>query len=816
MMRATTLRQAFRLLARTPVFTLTAVLSLSAGIAGTAGIFSLADALLLRPRAGVANPATLVDIGRTVRGQGLDNFGYPLFEAMRAGTTTLEGMAAHTWEPRVMSLGDAQASERVFASLVSGNYFTVVGTRTAAGRFFLPEEDRTPDTHPVAVLSHAFWSRRFGGDPDIVGGTIRLNTRDYTVVGVAEPGFAGTTFIGADLWVPMAMDRHVRASDVSLLDEPRAVWMKAVGRLNRGATPAQARDELHAIMVNDLNSRGDDRAAIWGVAVAPSGRVPAPLAGPVGGFLAMLGALTALVLLIACANVAGMLLVRGLDRRREFATRLAVGASRGRLIGQLLVEGLALALAAGALSVPLTYLLVGLLASWQPSLPIPLALDLRVDPRVLGVAFLLAGAAAAGFALLPAIQTTRVDVAPALRGAHASAGRQRVWLRQLLVTSQVAVSLVLLVVAGLFLRSLQEAASVDVGFTARDVDTLQIDTRIAGYQTSADGMRVVDTLIERFRALPGVTGAGASRMVPLLSGSLALGGLRAPGYSGPDGDAVSADWNVVSPGFFDALQTPIVEGRPFGHQDREGAPYVVIVNQTMAARLWPGERAIGRTLVQTRGEEERALLVVGVARDGKYRSVSEHPINYIYVPLAQQFMSDVTFYVRRAPGASRANDLRAAVAAFDPKLPVIHTSTLEAETSLVLLPQRLAAWIAAAVGSIGLFLAALGLYGLTAFSVSQRRRELAIRLAVGAQPTSVVWLVQRGAAVLAIAGAAAGFALATAASTLLGSLLVGIGPIDPAAFGVALALLAAVMFLASWTPARRAAGMDPVDALRAE
>ena len=812
------IRYAGRLLARAPVFTLTAVLSLAAGVAGTASIFSLADALLLRPRTGVVDPATLVDIGRSTNGQGLDNFGYPLFEALRDGNTTLAGISAHQFSPEVMSLGDARTSERVFAVLVSHDYFSILGTRAAAGRFFLPEEDRTADTHPVVVLSHDFWVRRFNGDPDLVGQTIRLNSRPYTVVGVAEQGFAGTTFVGPDFWVPMAMDAHVRASDQSLRAEHGPVWMTAIGRLKPGVSIAQSRDELHAIMQNYLTSRGDPRAERWGVAISRSARVPGQLWAPVAGFIGLLGVLTILVLVIACSNIAGMLLARGLERRRELATRMAVGASRGRLIGQLLIEGLVLALLAGALSIPLTYLLVNMLAGYQPSLPIPLALELRVDPRVQLAAFALAGFAAIVFALLPALQTTRVDVAAALHGSTASADRRRAWLRQMLVCAQVAVALLLLVAAGLFLRSLQKAANVDVGFTVEGVDTLQINTRIGGYLQDAEGIRAMEQLSERLRLTPGVTAVGASRMVPLQGGRLGLGGLRAPGYVGPEGtEQVLADWDSVSAGYFETLQIPIVHGRAFGAHDREGAPLVAIVNETLAQRVWPGENPIGRTLMQRiSADAERPLQIVGVAKDGKYRFVSDNAVGFIYVPLTQQFMSDVTFYVRRAPGPSRANDLRRAVAEFNPMLPVIHTETLESATALALLPQRIAAWIAASVGILGLFLAALGLYGLTAFAVSQRAREFAIRVAIGATEGAVVWLVLRQAALLAGVGAFAGLALSAILSTLLGSLLVGLQPIDPVSFGVAVTVLAAVMFLSSWIPARRAARLDPLRALRAD
>ena len=812
------LRYALRQFAKSPTFTITAVLSLAAGMAGSAAMFSLADALLLRPRTGVAAPATLVDIGRTTRGQGLDNFGYPLFEIMRSGTTLLEGMAAHQLAPQTMSLGDARSSERVFAGLVSGNYFELVGVRPALGRFFRPEEDASPDTHAVIVLSHEFWTRQFGADRNVLGQTVRLNSRPYTIVGVAEEGFNGTTFIGPDFWVPMAMDAHVRASTESLRGNHNAVWMVALGRLKAGVTAAQARDELQSLMHNYLKSRGDSRLERWGVAVAPSARVPAPMAGPVQGFVGMLAGLTLLVLLIACTNVAGMLLSRGIDRRQELATRLAVGASRARLVRQLLLEGLLLSLLAAAVSVPLVQIIVGLLSSYQPSLPVPIALDIRVDPRVHLVTIGLAGLAAIGFALLPALQSSRIDVAPALRGVNASADRRRAWLRQALVCGQVAVALLLLVTAGLFLRSLQEAARADIGFNPYDVDTLMIDTRIGGYMTDARGIQVLEELTERLRLVPGVTEVGASKMVPLQGGRLGLGGLRAPGYAGQDGsDRVDAGWDAVSAGYFKSLQLDLVAGRSFRFQDREGAPYVAIVNQTLADRVWPGRNAVGQILIQEMGgNEQRSLQVVGVARNSKYRTVTEGPENFIYVPLTQQFLSEITFYVRRQPGPARTSDLRQAVVAFDPMLPVIHTETLYQAITLTLLPQRIAAWIAGAVGSLGLFLSALGLYGLTAFSVSQRKREIAIRLAVGASPGAVVWLVLRRATILALVGGAIGLTLAAGLARLLGALLIGLRPIDPLAFGLALAVLALVMFLAAWTPARRAAGLDPVRTLRAE
>lgn len=813
------IRFALRLLARSPVFTASAVLSLAIGIAASATIFSLADAMLLRPRVGVTNPETLVDIGRTTRGEGSDNFGYPLFRAMTERATMFDGLAAQRIFVDVMALGDGKSSERVFASLVSGNYFALVGTRPAAGRFFLPDEDRTPGAHPVVVLTHQFWTRRFQANAAIIGETIRLNNLPYVVVGVAEPGFTGTTILGTDFWVPMAMDAHVRASAQSLLESHDSVWMMALGRLKPGISPEQARSELNAVMRNYFSERGDtNRLEHWGIAVTRSSRIPVEMAGPVLGFIGVLGTLTGLVLLIACSNVAAMLLARALERRREVATRLAVGATRGRILVQLLLEGLILALIAGALSVPVAQALMALLSSFQPSLPVPVALALQMDPRVLMFAFGLAALTSVLFALIPALQATRFELAPALHGHNSTIDRRRAWLRHVLVTAQVAMALLLLVVAGLFLRSLQEAATTDAGLSVENVDIVQIDTRIGGYLSDAEGVRTIDALTERFRLVPSVVAVGVSRMVPLQGGGLGMGGLRAPGFSGPDGtDAVDTDWDVVSPGYFDALEVRILQGRAFTARDRDGAPRVAIINEFMAAHLWPEQNPIGKQLIQEmRDNTEQSLEIVGIARNAKHRSIGEPQRNFIYVPLAQQYLADLTFYVKRSTPDSKIVELRNAVTAFNPNLPVINAQTLEVATSLGLFPQRLAAWIAGSVGITGLLLASLGLYGLTAFSVAQRTREIAVRMALGATRDVVLSLVLRQAGALAVAGTVIGLALSVALGALLESLLVGIGSIDPVAFAAATVLLSAVLIAATWTPARRAAKMDPMRALRAE
>ena len=814
-------RHAVRVLRKAPLFSLTSILSLAIGIAASTAIFSLADAMVFRPRVGITEPERVVDIGRGMRGQGFDNFGYPLFAALRERSTFFERMSAISFQPYAMSWSTGSSTELVYATLVSGTYFDVLGTRPAAGRFFLPEEDRAPGVAPVIVLSHAFWTEHFKGDPAAVGTTITLSGRPYAIVGVAEPGFTGTSIINADFWVPFAMEQHVRSSDTSLLSNPDAVWHTAIGRLKPGVSIAQAKDELNAIMTNDFKARGDERLDRWTIAVAPSTRIPAPVRGPVSGFIAVLGVLTLLVLMIACSNVAGMQLARAIERRREVATRLAVGASRSRVVVQLLVEGFTLALLAAAVSIPATYAAIRLLTAFRPDLPFPLLLELRVDPRVITFALLLAMATMVAFALVPALQSTRFELAPMLHGTTATPDRRRSWMRQSLVVAQVAMALLLLVAAGLFLRSLREAATIDAGFNAASVDVVQVDMRLGGYRGDA-GTRATADLLDRIRLIHGVASAAASRMVPLQGGALGLGRLRVPGYAGPGGtDEIESDMDVVSPDYFRTLELPIVRGRAFIAADRQGAKGVIIINEILAERLWPGRDAVGQHILSQfgppeSGEPERPLEVVGVSKTAKYRSISEAPRNFVYVPLAQSFMEDLTFYVRRAPGTSQIPAVRQAIRAFDPNLPVVHAQTLQQATAIGLLPQKIAAWIAGSVGVVGLLLAALGLYGLVAFSVAQRTREIAVRMALGATRESVLGLVLRQSARLALIGGVVGFALAIGVGLVLQSLLIGIRPIDPIAFGTAVSTLMVVLLAASWIPARRASRLDPMRALRSE
>jgi putative ABC transport system permease protein len=813
----TDVRHALRLLGRSPIFTLTAVLSLALGIAASSTIFSLADALMFAPRAGVQDASRVVDIGRTTRGGGFDNMAHPAFRYLREHATTLAGMAAVDFSARPMSLTVDESSERLFSSLVSANYFEVLGTRPALGRFFAAEEDRVSGQHPVVVLTHSLWMTRFAGDPGILHAPIRLNNQEFTVVGVAEPGFDGTALVSTDMWIPTAMVATVRGAATSdLLEEPRAVWHVAIGRLAPGASREQADAELNTLMA--AYKASEPRAnQDHGVAIAPLSRIPGPLRTPFLAFIGILFALTGALLAIACANVAGMLLARATVRRREIATRLAVGASRGRIITQLLTETAVLFFAAALAALPLTVWLMALLVGLLPSLPVPISLELGVNPRVAVFAIGVSLAASLLFGLAPARQALRGNVVSNLYGAHGTADRRRFRLRNTLVVAQVALSLMLVVTAFMFVRTLQNAGAADPGFETRNITLVNVDVGLAGYREQA----AVD-LVERFRArlaeLGGVEAVATGRMIPLQGSSLGLGRLRVPGYADPMGEeTIRADWNVVSPEYFETVRMPIVDGRGFAASDRDGATMVAVVNETFARTAWPGRSAVGQRFMQRVFDgKERPIEIVGIAADAKYRYISEDPTPFVFVPLAQQPMTDTTFFIRHAEGRPIAQDARAALAQVEPGVPVLFAQSFEEAVGIGLLPQRVAAWVAGGVGTAGIFLAALGLYGLMAFLVAQRSREIAIRVALGASSGDMQAMVLKQAARLGLYGGLAGLALAAGVGTLARRMLVGVPTVDPVSYGVTTILFVGVLAAAAWIPARRASSTDPASALRAE
>ena len=813
---AADLRHGLRALVRAPIFTVTAVLSLALGLAASSGIYSVADALLA-PAAGIRDTARVVDVGRGNQGTGFDNMSHPAFEYLRAHATTFEGLAAVEFGGRPMALTSGGTSERVFGTLVSANFFSVLGTRAALGRFFRDDEDLVPGARPVVVLTHRFWTRRLGADPTVLDRPLRLNNRDFAVVGVAEPGFEGVTLAGTDVWLPMAMVAEARGlPNANLLTDVRGVWHVGVGRLGPGRSRTEAQAELDTLMAR-FNAANPDANQRHTAALLPTSRVPGPMRTPFLVFLGVLFALTGALLAIACSNVAGMMLVRAATRRREMATRLAIGASRSRLLTQLLTETALLFLIAGVIAVPLTVAAVGLLNRALPAVPVALNLVLTVNGRVMAYALGLSFVTALVFGLAPARHALSHDLAPLLHGGNATTDRRRLGLRYALVIAQIALSLMLVTTAGLFVRTLQAAARTNPGFTTRHIALANVNVALSGFQEAA-GVDLIERIQRRMSGLPGVTGVAAARMIPLQGSGYGRGRIRVPGLVGTAGDdVVDADWNVVTPEFFEVVGMRVVDGRGLTGADRAGARMVAVVNETFARTAWPGRPAVGQQFLhQGRDDAERPIEVVGVVADARYRYISDAPEPFLFVSLAQFPTGDMTFFARHEPGNSPGGALRAAVAQVEPSVAVMFVQSFDEAVAIGLTPQRLTAWLAGVVGSVGTGLAALGLSGLMAFLVTQRTREIAIRIALGASTGDVRRMVSQVAARLAAAGVLVGAVCSAGIATLLRGLLVGVGAVDPVSYAGAALLFAIVLALACWGPAARAATTDPAVALRAE
>ena len=808
-------RYAIRALGRSPLFAIVAVLSIAVGVGATTAIVTLANTLLLRPPPGVGHPERVVSLGRTQDGRGFDNFSYPNFVDYRASARSLSGLAALRLESHPVSLAGPGGGEAIQMGAASGNFFAVLEARPALGRFFTMDEDRAPGANPVVVLSHRFWRRRFEGDSSIVGKSVVLNGTPFTVLGVAAEGFQGPFVVAPDVWVPLAA-ASLLGLPTSIFQSRESVWIMGIGRLAPNVGIGQAQAELSGIAAR-LAAQYPTENKGQGLAVTQASLFPGDLRPMVAAFMAMLLAIAGLVLLIASTNVAGMLLARASARRREIAVRLALGASRQQLVMQLVVESLLLFAAAGTAGLLLAKWMVSALMALVPRLPVPLYADPQLDTGVLAFAAMISLLTGLVAGVVPALQSTRPDLVPALKSdTGGTATRQRLRLRSGLLVAQIAFSMLLLVVGGLFARTLTRARSIDPGFDARGVYIASVDLGLANLDETA-GSRVATTLLERARAIPGVRSAALSAMLPLDGGGMGLGTIKVAGREPPGGqdEGWREDWNVVTPGYFATMGIPLVRGRDFAESDRVGAGDVAILNETFAAALFPGQDAVGRTLTT----DDRVVTVIGVARNAKYRSLGEPQRNFIYVPFAQRYLGRTSLLVKTTtPGAvtSVASPIRRLVQEVDARLPLLRQQTMEEQTATSLFPQRVALYVSGGLGKVALLLALLGIYGVTAFSVSQRTREIGLRVALGAQRSHVLGLVLRQGVVLAVVGVVVGSLAAFGATRLIASLLYGVPPTDVVAFGGAAMALGLAAVVASWVPARRAAGVDPIVALRNE
>ena len=809
-------RHAARLLRRDPLFTLTAVLSLAIGIGANTTIFTIGHALLYRAPASVADSDALIDIGTRTPGGGFGNSSYPNYLDLRQRATTLDGAYASGLFPRAMSLsgvGDSPAAERIFGTLVTGNYFSVLGAMPAVGRLFDAEATDRPGADSVVVLSHRFWTRRFNKDPSVIGRTIMLNRQPFTVVGVAAEGFQGTGVRAGELWMPMTS-----SGNASSLTSRAAAVLLVGARLKPGVSLAQAGAEMDAIgRALEIEYPEENR----GKSLLVESLSPVPGATvPIAIFLGLLLTIVTLVLAIACANLAGVLLARAAARRTEIAVRLALGAGRARLIRQLLAETLMLFVLGGVAGVAIARVLTSVLVSLLPALPFPVDVSLALDLRAVffTAGMVLVSAVLSG--LVPALQASKADVVSALKDDAQAPARLR--LRHAFVIAQVAFSILLVVVAGLFVRALQAAGSSNPGFDPRGVELASVDLSLAGY-TNTTGPRFVSELVDRVRGLPDVQSASMALVLP--------GGfetqrraLTVPGITPPNGErSFGVDWNVVEPRYFATLRIPILAGRQFTAADREGTQAVAVVGEGTARQFWPGQDAVGQYVMQTtlgpKGQvtATRALQVAGVARDVKASSLIDGlSRSIVYVPLQQQYTPTLTIVARTTRGQRIAEEIRTVVASMNPDLPIVTSQTLEDLTALGLVPQRVVVSVSGGLGLIGALLAAIGIYGVTAYAVARRRREIGIRMALGAQRADVLTMVMRQGFWLAAIGAAIGLVLAAAASQVLVVFLFGVPPLDPVIFGGAAALFAAVALTACYLPARRATNIDPQTALRYE
>jgi putative ABC transport system permease protein len=805
------LRYALRQLAKSPVFTAVVITTLALGIGATTAVFGVLDRAVLRPLP-VSDPDRLVHIVIARPGSSgapgdiniNANLSYPGYKDLEERTNVFAGVMAHV--PAQLALGAGGQTQRIDAAGVSGGFFTTLGLPLELGRDILPREDQAGAPQSVVVLGHALWQRQFGADRAILGSSITLNGHPHTVIGVASAQFAGLTRGGVtEAWVPVTT---ITSAGQDAFTRRTVSWLDVFARLGAGVSAAQARA---ALLVLDRQLEAAALVPPRNHLVIRDGShgldgLVSDLARP----LAVVMAAVTLLLIVACANVAGLLLVRATARRREMAIRLSIGAGRRRLVRQLVTESAVLAAASGAAGFVVAVWLAGLIPAVPTLLGAPLAIERGLDARLLLFGGLVTICTAVGFGLVPAWHASRTDLVSGLKDSAAPERRHRLHSRDGLVVLQVAVSFVLMVGAGLLVRTARTLGAIDPGYDPSNVLLVGVDLDPKGYDGAAT-LSFWNQLLERIRGSPGVTAASlALTMVPS-PGGMSWGGVPLEGFA--DTNSVEFDANVVGTSYFETMRIPVTAGRGFDARDRFGAPRTAVINEAMAHRYWPSQSALGRRI----GSLADGATIVGVVRDGKYRSLRETSKPVAYLSGAQDPVTTGTLIVRtRIAPLAMVNAVRREIHAVDPDVPVFDVHTLDNHLALASGREHLVAAVSVLFGMLALVLSVVGLAGLLAFAVTRRMREIGVRLALGARPRAVLLMVLRRGVVLLAVGVAVGLVLAVALGRFAIGLLYGVTPTDLASFGAAALLLTAGAALGSYFPARRATRVDPVVALRTE
>jgi len=806
-------RYALRMLAKNPGFTAVAVLTLALGIGVNTTIFSFVNALLLRPPTGVEATDRLVSVWNRMADGHEMQFSYPDYIYFRDYNQVFSNFIAYSSDPDQVSWAHSGQSRLIGVRLVSADFFTALGVRPILGHGFFPEADVGPGSHPIVVLSYQFWQRQLNGDPNITGKALTLAGRTFTVIGVTpanfvdlEPGFE------TDVWAPLTMQKElIPGSD--LLENRSGYWIFVVGRLKPGVTPRQAQANV-SVLARQLAHDHPDTNKNWDAAISSITGLEPEARGYVAAFAALLMVVVGMVLLIACANVANLLLAQASRRRREMAIRAALGASRRRILRQVLTESTLIALMAGGVGILFSVWAGPLLLALKPSMLSFIQLDLPLDWRML--AFVTAISAATGiiFGLAPAFYSSKIDVAARLKD-ESLGGFKRSRIRNALVILQVGVCLVLTIGATLCLRSLLNARSIDPGFAIKNRLAVELDLRMLGL-SDARARVFYSQVLGRIQALPGVSSASLTNYLPLGFEGISQE-FRIEGKSADETKNVVVGAMFVGPGYFQTMGIPLLAGREFASQDNDKSQDVVIINEVISKRFWPGEDPVGK-FVSTRTDTNHNPVwseIVGVVKTGKYRSLRETPEPFLYHPFQQVFDAHATLVVQTA-GDPKAMLPAVRRAIMDSAAPIVSAQTMQEFMSVPLFPAHFTGILLGVFAALALILAMVGLYGVIAYTVAQRTHEIGIRLALGAEKRDLLGLIVGQGVRSSLIGVGIGLAAALGLMRLIESLLYGVSPADPVTYALAPVLLMLVSVLACYIPARRAMQVDPMVALRHE